>query len=131
MYLLDSSAIINLVKRGDLKVFARSHTLDLALYESLNAIWKEVYPVKRIKRKTGLKLIEIISKIFSIIEVHTVRGSEKEIFELSLNEGLTIYDASYIYIAMKEKLMLITDDKRLRETASKYVKVISSIEIFK
>ena len=129
MYLLDSSAIINLVKRGELKVFARSHTLDLALYESLNAIWKEVYLVKNIKRETGLKLIEIISKIFSVIEVHTVRGFEKEIFELSLNEGLTIYDASYIYIAMKEKLMLVTDDKRLREIASKYVKALSSVEM--
>ncbi|MEM1611488.1 MAG: type II toxin-antitoxin system VapC family toxin [Sulfolobales archaeon] len=129
MYLLDSSAIINLVKRGELKVFARSHTLDLALYESLNAIWKEVYLVKNIKRETGLKLIEIISKIFSVVEIHTVRGSEKEIFELSLNEGLTIYDASYIYIAMKEKLMLVTDDKRLREIASKYVKALSSVEM--
>ncbi|MEM1611181.1 MAG: type II toxin-antitoxin system VapC family toxin [Sulfolobales archaeon] len=129
MYLLDSSAIINLVKRGELKVFARSHTLDLALYESLNAIWKEVYLVKNIKRETGLKLIEIISKIFSVIEVHTVRGFEKEIFELSLNEGLTIYDASYIYMAMKERLILVTDDKRLKEIASKYVKALSSVEM--
>ena len=54
LYLLDSSAIINLIKRGDLKVFARAHTLDLALYEAPNLIWKEVYLIKRIKEEVGL-----------------------------------------------------------------------------
>lgn len=131
MYLLDSSAIINLIKRGDLRVFARAHTLDLALYEALNSIWKEVYLIKRIKEEVGLKLIEIITNIFSVIEVHSIKGSEKEVFELSLKERLTIYDASYIYIAIKERLMLITDDKKLREIALKYVKVLPSIEIVK
>jgi len=48
-----------------------------------------------------------------------------------LKERLTIYDASYIYIAIKERLMLITDDKKLREIALKYVKVLPSIEIIK
>ncbi len=37
----------------------------------------------------------------------------------------------HIYTAIKEKLMLITDDKKPREIASKYLKVSSSIEIIK
>ncbi|RLE64713.1 MAG: DNA-binding protein, partial [Thermoprotei archaeon] len=33
--------MVNLVKRGIIKVFASGSTIDLALYESINAIWKE------------------------------------------------------------------------------------------
>ncbi|WP_042666743.1 type II toxin-antitoxin system VapC family toxin [Desulfurococcus amylolyticus] len=131
MLLLDSSAIVNLVKRGDLSVFTKAHTLDLALYESLNAVWKEVHLIKRINLETGFKLTEIIANIFNIIEVHTIKESEKEVLGFSLKEGLTIYDASYIYVAMKEKLTLVTDDAKLRQVASKYVKALPSIDISK
>ena len=65
MFLLDSSAIMNLVKRGDLSVFTNAHTLDLALYETLNAVWKEIYLIKRISVETGFKLTEIIASIFN------------------------------------------------------------------
>ncbi|MEL9940248.1 MAG: type II toxin-antitoxin system VapC family toxin [Ignisphaera sp.] len=131
MFLLDSSAIVNLVKRGDLSIFVKAHTLDLALYESLNAVWKEVYLIKRIGVETGFKLVEILTSIFNIVEIHTIREFEKEVLTLSLREGLTIYDASYIHTAMKEKLTLVTDDAKLRQVASKYVKTLSSIDISK
>ena len=65
------------------------------------------------------------------MEVHNIREAEKEILDLSLREGLTIYDASYIYVAMKEKLTLVTDDAKLRQVASKYVKTLSSVDVNK
>lgn len=131
MYLLDSSAIVNLVKRGDLSVFAKAHTIDLALYESLNAVWKEVYLVKRIKLDTGLKLADIIMRIFDVVEVHKINGFGKEILDLSIREGITVYDASYLYVAMREKLILVTDDEKLRQVASKYVKTMCSKDLGK
>jgi predicted nucleic acid-binding protein len=43
MYLLDAGAIVNLVKKGGLKPLAEGATLDLTIYEALNAVWKEHY----------------------------------------------------------------------------------------
>ena len=59
MYLFDSSAIINLVKKGTIKPFAYGATSDLALCEVLNAIWKEHLLLKRFDKETALQLLDI------------------------------------------------------------------------
>ena len=46
MYLLDSNAIIALVRRNCLGPLAYGVTLDLAVYEALNAVWKEYSLIK-------------------------------------------------------------------------------------
>ena len=40
-----------------------------------------------------------------------------------------MYDASYLYLAMKNGYTLVTDDKELRNKASKYVETASSNEL--
>ena len=50
-------------------------------------------------------------------------------FELALKEGLTVYDASYLYMAIKDKLTLVTDDYRLKKKASQHVRVLSTREL--
>jgi len=44
---------------------------------------------------------------------------------------LTIYDASYIILAMKNNLLLATEDKKLRRKAAKYVHILSITGLFK
>ncbi|MEM3662789.1 MAG: type II toxin-antitoxin system VapC family toxin [Sulfolobales archaeon] len=129
MYLYDASAIFNLVKRGELRVFLGGHTLDLAIYEVANAVWKECYLLKKIKIETAYRLIELLSKVFDIIDLHTIKGFEKEVMDIAVKEGVTIYDASYIYIAMRDKLTLATDDRKLMDIARKYVSVATTSEI--
>ncbi|MEM2169671.1 MAG: type II toxin-antitoxin system VapC family toxin [Candidatus Bathyarchaeia archaeon] len=129
MYLYDASAILNLVKRGNVKIFAKGCTTDLAIYESINAVWKECYILKRIRVEVAYGLIELLSNIFNVLELYTMRGSEKEVLEIAVKEGITIYDASYIYIAARNKLTLVTDDKKLIDTAKKYTNVASTTEI--
>jgi len=129
MYLFDSSAIINLVKKGTIKPFAYGATLDLALCEVLNAIWKEHLLLKRFDKETALQLLDIISSIFNIIKIISIKGLEKEVFNLASKENITIYDASYLYIAIKNNFVLITDDKELKNKALKYVKAFTSSEV--
>ncbi|MEM0458007.1 MAG: type II toxin-antitoxin system VapC family toxin [Sulfolobales archaeon] len=129
MYLYDASAIFNLVKRGELRVFLGGHTLDLAIYEVANAVWKECYLLKKIKIETAYRLIELLSKVFDIIDLHTIKGFEKEVMDIAVKEGVTIYDASYIYTAMRDKLTLATDDRKLMDIARKYVSVATTSEI--
>jgi len=129
LYLFDASSIVNLVKRGIVTPFAYGVTIDLALYETLNAIWKEYKLLRKIDRNTALTFIDVIKDVFNVIRVVSIRGLEKEVFNIASKENLTIYDASYIYIAKRDKLILVTDDRKLEEKASKYVRVVSSKEL--
>ncbi len=41
-----------------------------------------------------------------------------EVVDLALETGLTVYDASYLYLSRNLGMELITFDRRLREAAS-------------
>ena len=129
MYLLDASSIVNLIRRGSIRPLIEGVTLDLALYESLNAVWKEHRLLKRFDRKIASEFLGIISDVFSVIKIASIKGFEEGVFNLALKENVTIYDASYMYIAMKGGLILVTDDRKLKDRASKYLKVISTSEL--
>ncbi len=129
MYLFDASAIVNLIKKGVTRIFAYGATTDLALYESLNAVWKEFKLLKRIDEETALEYVDIITKVFKAIKRISIEGNEEEIFKLASKENLSIYDTSYLHAAIKHKLTLVTDDSKLLSKASKYVKVIRSNEL--
>ena len=50
----------------------------------------------------------------------------QEILKIAVKENITFYDATYLYMAMKNSLTLVTDDEKLYITAKKYVKTIKS-----
>ena len=129
MYLFDASSIVNLVKKRVVRVFAYGATTDLALYEALNAVWKESKLLKRIDEETALEYVDILSMVFKVIKKISIEGSEDEVFKLALREGLTVYDASYLYPAIRDELTLVTDDKRLLDKASRYVNAMRSSEL--
>jgi len=131
MYLFDASSIINLVKRGLAKIFRYGKTLDLAIYESMNTIWKEYKLLKNIDKETANEYISILADIFMVIDKLSITGHEKEIFKTAVSENITVYDASYLYLAIKNNLTLVTDDEKLRNKALKHIKVISSDELSK
>lgn len=112
-----------------MKVFVKGCTIDLAIYEAINAVWKECCILKRIRVEVAYKLIELLSKIFNILDLYTIRGCERDVLEIAVKEGITVYDASYIYIAVRDKLTLVTDDKKLIDTAKKYVSVATTTQI--
>jgi predicted nucleic acid-binding protein len=129
MYLFDASAIINLVKREYLKPFIDGATLDLAIYESLNAIWKEYLLLHRLDDETVKRLLSVLRGIFSVVSIASISGYEYEVFELAVKEKLTVYDAAYLYYAAKNKLILVTDDARLREKVKQYLETVSTREL--
>ena len=129
MYLFDASSIVNLVKRGIVKIFANGFTIDLAHYESLNAVWKEYMLLKNIDRKTALDFISLLADVINVLSIIKLKGFEKEVFDLAIKEELTIYDASYLYASIIKNLILVTDDERFKVKASKYVNVVSSSKL--
>jgi predicted nucleic acid-binding protein len=119
-YLFDASAIIESIIRG---VFARRalptniYTLDLATYECHNAIWKLI---KRelITLEGGFSLAKSLSRLFKSVQIIKADiDSMLEVLKLAIEKGLTIYDASYLYIAKERGLTLVTEDERLIKKA--------------
>ena len=129
MYLFDASSIVNLVKKGVVKPLADGVTLDLAPYEALNAVWKELALLKRLDEDTALEFLDVLSEVFSVMELLSIRGLEREVFRYASKEGISVYDASYLYMAVKGGLTLVTDDGGLRSTVSKHLKTASSKEL--
>lgn len=129
MYLFDASSMINLIKRGVVVPIANGATIELALYESVNAIWKEHKILKKLDAKLAQEFLDILSSIFRTIKILSIKGFEKEIFDFALQEDLTTYDAAYAYIAKTNNLILVTDDQKLRNKASKHLKAVSSSEV--
>lgn len=129
MYLFDTSAIVNLVKKGVIRPLADGVTLDLAFYEALNAVWKEHRLLKKLDEDVALAFVGVIGRVFEVMKVLSIKGLERDVFKFAIREGLTIYDAAYAYAAMKNGFTFVTDDDGLKKRVSKYLKVVSSDEL--
>ncbi len=113
-YLLDASALYPLLKRlGSRLVWVAEKTavLDLTFYEAGNAAWKET---RRglITREQGERLLSLLY-LTPFCRVVSLAGHEPSVYRLALSEGLTFYDASYLYAARLYNLRLVTEDSDL------------------
>jgi predicted nucleic acid-binding protein len=99
------------------------------MYESLNAIWKEHKVLGRIDLETTKELMELLKGVFDSVPVESVKGYEAEVFELAFKEGLMVYDAAYLFMAMRNGLTLVSDDERLLSKAIRYVKALRTASV--
>lgn len=95
------------------------HTVDIALAESLNAVWKHTKIVKDLKseevKKTAHDLIKICDKLGKL----TTQGLAEEATNISLTQDITIYDALYIAATQKLSASFFTADQKLHTIAGK------------
>ncbi|MEM0334950.1 MAG: type II toxin-antitoxin system VapC family toxin [Thermofilum sp.] len=135
MYLFDASSIVNLVKRGVLKPLAAGATISLAVYEAVSAVWKEYHLLGRVDWRAAAEWVAILAEVFATIPVYSLSdlGELGEVLtgvlSVAVGEGITVYDASYVYAAKVMRLALVTDDVKLRSVAGKHVKVLSSAQL--
>jgi predicted nucleic acid-binding protein len=127
--LFDSSSIIYAVKKNRVEVLADNYIQRLTIYECLNALWKEAYLVKTLSSEELEKLLGILLDVFKLMRVLSLNGYEEEILRLAIETGLTVYDTSYIVLASKNNLSLVTEDRRLRSIAEDYVEAHSLDEL--
>jgi predicted nucleic acid-binding protein len=67
-----------------------------------------------------------MGRIFDVIAIASIRSGEKDVFELAVKEGLITYDAAYLHYALRNKLLLVTDDIKLRGKAKQYLETTST-----
>ncbi len=129
MIVIDASALVKylLHESGWEKVsfYVRNmkplYSVDHVLKETLNALWKYSYTFNMIEKSHAIllyrKLLKVIEKGVIVIE-HENNYLDKAL-EISLNEGITIYDSLYIAQALKYGELLTSDSMQAKK-AEKY-----------
>jgi len=113
IHVLDASSIVRMCLTRGLKPPQNPTTIDLAKYEAFNAIL--VLSRRGLLRdEEASRVVSYAERILSKIKVSNIDIKEmREIYETARQHGLTVYDASYLYIAKKLGGVLITEDKEL------------------
>jgi len=120
-YVLDASAIGALLEKlGEkgLRYLEGAVTLDLALYELGNLLWKACRLRGVVSEEEALEGARSLAKVLELVRREQIRGEDAEgIMALALSLGLTFYDASYLYLAKSRGDFLVTEDGDLLERA--------------
>jgi predicted nucleic acid-binding protein len=130
--LFDAGASINVMIRkggGALKLLKGQHMLDLTIYEVGNALWRLASLEKKISNEQACMLLESFMLMMQNLQVLNINGMERSVKELSAENRITFYDASYLIAAERNDLVLVTDDKVLERAASRKVEVLHSDDL--
>ena len=113
IHVLDASSIVKICLTRSLKPPQNPTTIDLAKYETFNAIL--VLSRRGILRDEEVsKVLSYAKKILSEIKILSIDVREmQEVYEAAHRHRLTVYDAAYLYAAKKLGGVLITEDKEL------------------
>ncbi len=125
MIVIDASALAKYVLEEDnWKLVARvmrakTYSLDLAVKEVANAIWKKAVVLKVEPPEIAARRYRILRMLIDngIIELESELDYIDDAFDLAIETGLTVYDALYIAQAAKKKAVLVTSDKKQAKTA--------------
>jgi len=128
-YLFDSSSLVYAVRLKRIGVLAGNCIQWLTVYEVLNALWRETYVLRKISRKEAGSLLDVFIQLLSYLKMLDPSGLESELFKIAVETGLTVYDASYLALARREKLTLVTEDVKLRNVASTMIRAVSLDEL--
>jgi len=95
-------------------------TVDLALPEALNAIWKHATGIGDISREEALQAAVDLLKIWKKLKQYQSISMAEEALKLALKEEITVYDALYLQLAKTNGGKLATYDKEMRRIAKKH-----------
>jgi len=134
--LLDANSLLLLIRSNEearavkSPIIEDSKILDLTLYELGNGIWKESELIKSLSPDEAEKLANDVSLVLSNLDKLTVTAAEfPAVLSIAKSERKTFYDSSYIYVAKREKMTLVTEDQNLSKIARKHVHTVSISEI--
>ncbi|WP_148683407.1 type II toxin-antitoxin system VapC family toxin [Fervidicoccus fontis] len=118
MKVIDASVLAAFIRKEPgwerLVVFVKlCTTIDLAVKEVLNTIWRDYSVRKTISIDQAVRLREILLSMIGINVLIEPEGKYiSKGFEIALKTGTTVYDALYIALAAEKNLPLITLDKK-------------------
>ncbi len=96
-------------------------TVDLALAESLNALWKHVRLHRDLEAGDARSAVKDLTVIYDGLKVLTARELSEEAMDLALNQNVTVYDSLFIAATRRLKATLYTADRKLYDASKKVV----------
>lgn len=130
-YLFDASSVYTIVKAGKTQLLILSNTCELARYETGNILLTERHKRKTITETEQISLLNLISRSLNLMSILSVRGYEQEIVSLAGKYNLSFYDASYVYLAIKNNATLVTEDSKLVNKIGAYIEVTTASNLCK
>jgi predicted nucleic acid-binding protein len=97
------------------------HTVDIALPESLNAVWKHVKIHRDLGVEEAKEIVKDLTKIYDKLKILTTREVCEQALLIALTHNVTAYDALYMAAAQRAKATLYTADQELHNEAEKLV----------
>ncbi|MBS7288197.1 MAG: type II toxin-antitoxin system VapC family toxin [Candidatus Freyarchaeota archaeon] len=127
--LFDASSIFEAIVEKKVSVLQGNYTIDLAVYEVGNTLWKRMSLLRDIGDAEVAKLVLLVKRVLKLLKKVKLDCQEEEIIKIAARLGVTFYDASYAFAAKNNNLTLVTEDEKLRERAKSYVNTLSLREI--
>jgi len=127
-HLFDTSAIINLCSEQKIERLLEGCTLNLAFYEIGNAVWKQTHLQKTLTLEEGKEALAALTEVYQQMRKVTFKDLSS-LLTISVEDGLTYYDASYLHAAIENNAVLVTDDRKLNTAARKYMETMTSEEL--
>jgi len=115
---IDASSLAKYVLREenwrDVKnhLLSEPHTLNLALAEVSNAIWKHIVLYGRISREQANKMFKALEKLGEVITFEQFEKYLEDAVKIAMDNRITVYDALYITQALKVGKLLTSDNKQ-------------------
>ena len=97
-------------------------TVDNALAECLNVIWKHTNLLKDLEPQEASLAVEDLTKLYDGLSITSTRELTAEALHIALSQDITVYDALFIAAAQKMDATLYTADKKLLAKTDKLVK---------
>jgi predicted nucleic acid-binding protein len=122
---IDSSALAKFLlkeegwKRVEEIIVEKPFTLDLAIKEVANAIWRRVVLLHDIDIEKVLTLLNHLLELKKVLRVEPQDQYIVQAFTIALENNIAVYDALFIAQAMIKKATLVTSDKRQFDVAQK------------
>lgn len=122
---IDSSALAKFLlkeegwKRVEEIIVEKPFTLDLAVKEVANAIWRRVVLLHDIDIEKVLTLLNHLLELKKVLRVEPQDQYIVQAFTIALENNIAVYDALFIAQAMIKKATLVTSDKRQFDVAQK------------
>jgi len=98
----------------------RPYTLNLAIKEVTNAIWRRAKLMGDLSEEKSTALLDkLIDAKRYLLRVEPQEPYLKQAFKISWKFDLTIYDSLFIALAHSKRAVFVTTDKKQHEIASK------------
>ncbi|MEM1658092.1 MAG: type II toxin-antitoxin system VapC family toxin [Candidatus Jordarchaeales archaeon] len=127
--LFDASSIFKALVERKVGVLYGNYTLDLAVYEVGNVLWKRVSLLRDVGYEEAIRLTALVKRVFKLLKKVDVSCHEQEVIDIAVKLGITFYDASYVFAAKSNNFTLVTEDEKLKMKVGSYVSALSLKEV--